>query len=362
MPFRKDPGRKDWPLVAVVTPVYNGRAIMERTLRSVQNQTYPNLVHVILDNASDDETPQLIRSMMNGRVPVLTRRNETVLNQIANWNAAMAMAPADAKYVKLLPADDLMRSDCIEKMVDLAESDPEIDFVHAIDVFNDVTKPHGLDPRQQIYDGPDYARRCLRGEVTWVSAAHVFFRATPERLRDPYSPDGYSIFDKAFIFRALLNRKMGFIFEPLLFTRYDDATVTSKSGGYRPSMFSSYALLLRHGPSLFERKEFERLRRIEYAKVLRHMLAWRYSGHSAATKKALQGLAAEGYRPNLIDYVRAVLAWPGYKLARMSQQRRQAELENPASVPESEFLRSSDYLIVRTSQPRTWRTRHDSNV
>jgi glycosyltransferase involved in cell wall biosynthesis len=342
MTLQQDTARKGWPLVAVVTPVYNGRAFMERTLRSVQNQTYPNIVHVILDNASEDETPELIRSVMNGRVPVLTRRNETVLNQIANWNAAMAMTPADTKYVKLLPADDLMRADCIEKMVDLAESDPEIDFVHAIDVFNDVTKPHSLDPQQQIYDGPDYARRWLRGEVTWISAAHVFFRVTPERLREPYSPDGYSIFDLAFIFRALLNRKMGFIFEPLLYTRYDDATVTSKSGGYRPSMFSSYALLLRKGPALFERKDFERLRRIQYAKVLRHMLAWRYTGHSAMTTKALEGLAKEGYRPSLLDYVHAVLSWPGYKIARMRQQRMRGELENPTAVPESEFLRSAD--------------------
>ncbi len=36
------------PLVAIVTPVYNGNPWLVRTLASVQAQTYPNLVHVVL--------------------------------------------------------------------------------------------------------------------------------------------------------------------------------------------------------------------------------------------------------------------------------------------------------------------------
>lgn len=48
------------PLVAVVTPVYNGGAYLEATMRCVQQQTYENLVHVIVDNCSSDNTSDII--------------------------------------------------------------------------------------------------------------------------------------------------------------------------------------------------------------------------------------------------------------------------------------------------------------
>ena len=39
------------PLVAIATPVYNGAEYLADTMACVQAQTYPNLVHCVLDNA-----------------------------------------------------------------------------------------------------------------------------------------------------------------------------------------------------------------------------------------------------------------------------------------------------------------------
>src|SRR5688572_574004 len=98
-----------YPLVVVVTPVYNGSPYLQRTLACVQAQTYPNIIHVVLDNASTDDTAEVIAGAVGGRVPILTKRNAATLGQVDNWNAAVAMTPAEAKYVKILCADDLMR-------------------------------------------------------------------------------------------------------------------------------------------------------------------------------------------------------------------------------------------------------------
>jgi glycosyltransferase involved in cell wall biosynthesis len=66
-------------LAAICTPVYNGQKYLAETLECVQAQTYPNLVHVILDNASKDSTPEIIERFKGGRVPLLVSRNpETV--------------------------------------------------------------------------------------------------------------------------------------------------------------------------------------------------------------------------------------------------------------------------------------------
>ena len=63
------------------------------------------------------------------------------------------MVPPEARYIKLLAADDLMHADCIERLVDVAEADPDVNFVTALDVFGMRVKPHGLNPGESIFDG-----------------------------------------------------------------------------------------------------------------------------------------------------------------------------------------------------------------
>ena len=60
------PGR---PLVAVITPVYNGAKHVEDALSAVQAQTYRPLVHCIVDNASTDATPDIIARYANADSP-----------------------------------------------------------------------------------------------------------------------------------------------------------------------------------------------------------------------------------------------------------------------------------------------------
>ncbi|MFC0678056.1 glycosyltransferase family 2 protein [Lysobacter korlensis] len=325
------------PLVAVVTPVYNGGAHVAKTLACVQNQTYANVVHVVLDNASTDETPAAIARYAGGPVPILTRRNERLLPQIDNWNAAMAMVPAEAKYVKLLMADDLMRRDCIEQMVSVAETDDEIDFVHAIDVFNDRTKPHGLDPSISVYEGREYGRRWMIGEVTWLSGSHMFFRAHPDILHETFSKEIFPLMDMEFIFRRLLDRKMAFVFEPLIFTRFDERSVTARLGGWTSYLVPGFRIFLKYGRKFVNDEEFARIDLDYRLKIARHHLFAKATGRPIADE-IKTGVAKEGRRIPLTDYMLAVVGWPMHKL-RSTLVRRRAERSDPTEfVPERAFI------------------------
>ena len=304
------------PLVAVVTPVYNGAPHIERTMASVQAQTYPNLVHVVLDNASTDSSPEIIENAKAGPVPIITKRNAELLPQVPNWNAAIGMTPKDAKYVKFLAADDLIRADCIEKMVALAESDQEIDFVHAIDVFNDLPKPHGLNAGQDVYTGKEYGARYLRGDVPWLSATHVFFRVTPERLINPFPMDIRPLMDNDFILSELLNRKMGFVFEPLLFTRYDEGTETAKLGGFRSYHLPGFQLLKRHGEKFLSPEEIKAVTIKHLRSLSRHILFWQMSGDGRSSGSVLMGLHEMGHSPKFTDYLVSILSWPFHKIRK----------------------------------------------
>jgi glycosyltransferase involved in cell wall biosynthesis len=330
---------QSFPLVAVVTPVYNGMPYIERTLLCVQQQSYRNLVHVVLDNASTDGTADAIAAAMNGRVPIITKRNTTLLRQFDNWNASIGLTPPGAKYVNFLAADDLIRADAIERLVACAESDEEIDFVTAVDVFNDNLKPHGLVPGRTIYSGEEYARAYLRKDISWQPATHVFFRVTPERLANPFDTVvGPPLADCEFIISDLVNRKIGLVEAPLFYTRYTESSVTAQSGGFRSYILPDFERFLRHAPKFLEPAEIKALTKKQFHMLLRHVLLWRRQGMQDAAFHVVKRLTELGYKPTTADYAAAVLGWPEHKLkkalARAAERSRYAN----GRLTEEDFL------------------------
>jgi glycosyltransferase involved in cell wall biosynthesis len=326
----------DLPLVAVVTPVYNGTPYIKATLACVQAQTYPNIIHVVLDNASTDDTPAMIAdAARDGRVPILTRRNAAVLPQVQNWNAAMALTPPEARYVKFLCADDLIRADAIERLVAVAESKPNVHFVAAMDVFDDWVKPSYFGAGDAVYDGRECARRLLSGEIPWFPFPHLFFRATPERLARAFNPATVPAQDADLTMRILLEGDMGFVDAPLFYTRKHQNAVTSQIGGDGMFITPGLARLKRYGGQVLSAQELAKIHHATIRMVLRHILAWRLSGQSKAAAESLQALREFGMSPDATDYLAAVASWPLHKLRKAL---RMAGQQPAVRMTETDFL------------------------
>ncbi len=51
----------EWPKITVVTPSYNQARFLEETLRSVHDQGYPRLEHIVMDGGSSDGSAEILR-------------------------------------------------------------------------------------------------------------------------------------------------------------------------------------------------------------------------------------------------------------------------------------------------------------
>lgn len=111
------------PLVTVVTVTYNlikndRRDIFVKMLESVQNQTYKNIEHLVVDGASNDGTVELIKEYADKGWVKFISEPDTGLYDAMNKGAKMAQG----KYLIFLNSDDYFSGDeGIEKSVEALE-------------------------------------------------------------------------------------------------------------------------------------------------------------------------------------------------------------------------------------------------
>ncbi len=301
------------PRVAVCTPVYNGGAYLAETLACVQAQDYPNLVHVILDNASTDDTAAILDAAPMGRAPRIVHRNARTLNLSENWSRAMALAAEEAPLVRFLCADDLMTPDAVSRAVALMESDPEIALVGSLHAHS--TGPVigiGLPSDQTMFDGAAIARAYLMRRHGAISSTHFLIRsAVAQAVAPMYRADPYIAFqDVEGAMRAMAGRKYGFVHAPLGWTRMHDETETSAGKRQERYLRDWLILLDRIGPLFLDARELARTRAAHLRQFHRRLLLWSVDGHPREVVEANAAfLAARGEAPGFGDYALALVEW-----------------------------------------------------
>lgn len=312
------------PLVAISTPVYNGARFLAETMASVQAQTYPNLVHCILDNASSDETPRIIEKFQGGRVPLIVRRNRDTIPMTDNWNAALGLVPAEARYFRILPADDLVLPTAIEKMVSRGEEFPQADIIGCQEWVNGHVLGAELPPERPLFLGKSILRASLRNEIHGFPHLHCLYRKPIE----PISPEFYTsqfhgypllAIDMDAAMRALATSAYAYVHEPLVVTRLHEDTVTAREvAPNHMKMWSELQLIDRWGPRAFDnRAGYIRCRRRHLRFYYRHLVLWHVRKRTTLLAQHLERLRGADALPKPIDYLTAVAEWPLLKAGRM---------------------------------------------
>lgn len=124
-------------LFSVITVTYNAGQTLERTLKSVQEQTYDHIEHIIVDGASTDKTIELIKQSANDNTHWISEKDSGIYDAM---NKATSMAKGN--YVCYLNAGDTFyEPDTVKKIVQTAKSNnfPDILYGETVVVNNEGT-------------------------------------------------------------------------------------------------------------------------------------------------------------------------------------------------------------------------------
>lgn len=109
------------PRVTVLIPNYNGGRYLRECLTSLQSQTFDGWQGVVGDNASNDDSVSIVRSLPDPRVRLVERPH--TVSAVANFN--LLVAEIDTEYAVILTADDWWEPTFLERMMPLLDNHPE---------------------------------------------------------------------------------------------------------------------------------------------------------------------------------------------------------------------------------------------
>ena len=260
------------PLVSVVTPFYNTAPYLAECVESVLAQTYGNFEYLLVDNQSTDGSDAIARRYPARDPRVRLVRNDQCLDQVANYNGALARISGESKYVKVVQADDAIFPECLARMVELAEREPGVGLVSSHYLYGTTLGGEGLPLHASRFAGRTACMEMLvnRSALTG-SPTTVLYRADLVRSRRPFYTPGRCHEDTEAAFEILLEHDLGFVHEVLSFTRTDNESIMSSSWRFNPMLLHHLMALERYGRSVLSEEDFTALRRerhVEYARYL----------------------------------------------------------------------------------------------
>lgn len=300
----------DKPLVAIYTPVYNGAKFIENAIQTVLSQTYRPILHVIVDNASTDGTDTLIAKAIANGANIIVKRNAETVPQVENFNLAVDLVPSEAKYMRLLCADDGIPPDAIEKMVAAAEATPNTIMVGGIERVNGIKQPHLFPPETTVFEASNAIARWFSDNAR-IPMMHILTRTDTRRQGTPYYNTAVNSADTDMMLRVLAQGGNYVHLHEVI------GDTTNHPGNRRSTLDAKIMTIIWehlyyaeiYGPVALSNSERERVRRSHLRVIYRRLLYWSLFKPQLA-KRDRAHLRARGLSPDFEDYLDALLQWP----------------------------------------------------
>ncbi|MCM3590185.1 glycosyltransferase [Brevibacillus borstelensis] len=116
------------PKLTIAIPTYNRSRYLRDVIKSVLVQTYRDFELLIVDNASTDDTTEVVKSFSDSRIRYV--RNDKTISISENWNRCISLC-GNSEYIMFFSDDDLMKETLVQRSIDILEKYPDVAVVQS---------------------------------------------------------------------------------------------------------------------------------------------------------------------------------------------------------------------------------------
>jgi glycosyltransferase involved in cell wall biosynthesis len=201
--------------LSLITACYNSELTITDTLRSVNDQTYSNIEHIVIDGGSNDSTMSLVSQYGERVVKTISEKDKGIYDA---YNKGLTLASGE--IIGFINSDDFYASDTVLAKVMSVFEDPSIDACHANLCYVDSSDTSKIERiwRSWNYRDVDFKRGHIPAHPT------VFLRRELYEKYGHFSLDFGMVGDNDLLLRMFYGKKINSI-------HVDEIWVHMRAGG-----------------------------------------------------------------------------------------------------------------------------------
>ena len=193
---------------------------------------------------------------IDSRVRVHT--NPAFVDAISNHNIALSLISPESKYCKVLSADDWLTPDCLEKMVRVAETHPQVGIIGSYQSRGKEVRWQGLGLGTEVISGREICRLELLSRVSvFGNPTSSLYRSDLVRSTSAFFPHSMAHADTSAFFKHLRGCDYGFVHSVLSAERVHSGQRSADFKDLGLWLLADLEHLMTYGPSYLTSEELE---------------------------------------------------------------------------------------------------------
>ena len=213
----------DKPTISVVMPVYNRTDLLARAIESILNQTEKDFEFIIIDDASNEKTKNVLKSYAQKDKRIHIYHND--VNKGISYSRQRGLDLAKGKYIAIMDSDDWSVPERLEKSLIFMQENPEIDaMTGGLDTIKDESVMQKYIPKEPalytLVDTPAYFAIELMFYNRFPNVASFFKKDFVKKHKIQYDQSLVSAEDYDFFVKMVMaGGNLARIYDVLVFRR-----------------------------------------------------------------------------------------------------------------------------------------------
>jgi glycosyltransferase involved in cell wall biosynthesis len=155
------------PKISVITATYNNSGYIGAAIESILSQSFKDFEYIIVNDASQDETTQILEyyAKIDSRILLMTNAK----NMGRSMSRNRALHTAKSEWIVIFDGDDISDPLRLEKQMEFANKSPRVDYFGTGCYFEDKVTLASIDDREFV---PKLSHGTISWELCWNYPFH----------------------------------------------------------------------------------------------------------------------------------------------------------------------------------------------